>query len=160
MAPAPLVSSFLTAHQHIIGHSVPCSNDAHWFDDGSSVCHSYTNSYAKFSYPLHSEMTGHNGHGPKMVEGLCPFFGEGAGSPFNTISMGLKPTCMPGFILICPTIWPQYTNVTDRTDYGPIAYGERFTNGRPKTTWVVSSNKLARCDDASPKVLEKKNMRL
>jgi len=23
---------------------------------------------------------------------------------------------MPSFILICPTVWPQCTNVTDRTD--------------------------------------------
>jgi len=23
---------------------------------------------------------------------------------------------MPSFILIHPTVWPQYTNVTDRTD--------------------------------------------
>jgi len=27
-----------------------------------------------------------------------------------------RPTCMPSFILIRPTILPQYTNVTDRTD--------------------------------------------
>jgi len=26
------------------------------------------------------------------------------------------PTCMPSFILIRETVWPQYTNVTDRTD--------------------------------------------
>jgi len=26
-----------------------------------------------------------------------------------------RPTCMPSFILIRPTVWPQYTNVTDRT---------------------------------------------
>jgi len=25
-------------------------------------------------------------------------------------------TCMPSFISIRPTVWPQYTNVTDRTD--------------------------------------------
>jgi len=31
--------------------------------------------------------------------------------------------------LIHPTVWPQYTNVTDRQDRqdnGPIAYGEPF----------------------------------
>jgi len=28
---------------------------------------------------------------------------------------GLRPICKPSFILIHPTIWPQYTNVTDRT---------------------------------------------
>jgi len=48
---------------------------------------------------------------------------------------------MPSFTLIHPTVWPQYTNVTDRTDRqdrqtdnGLIAYRvNRFTNGRPKT---------------------------
>jgi len=44
---------------------------------------------------------------------------------------------MPSFILIHPTVWPQYTNVTDRThkqteqtDRQKTA--NRFTNGRPK----------------------------
>jgi len=30
------------------------------------------------------------------------------------------------YTLIHPTVWPQYTNVTDRTDNGPIAQGEPF----------------------------------
>ena len=29
---------------------------------------------------------------------------------------GPRHTCMPSFILIRPTVWPQCTNVTDRTD--------------------------------------------
>jgi len=28
--------------------------------------------------------------------------------------LGPRHTCMPSFILIRPTLWPQYTNVTDR----------------------------------------------
>jgi len=49
-----------------------------------------------------------------------------AGSPSNTMWSGPRPTCVPSFILIRPTVWPQCTNVTDRTDkpvgfYGPIA---------------------------------------
>ena len=32
----------------------------------------------------------------------------------NTMWPGPRPTCMPSFILIHPTVWPQYTNVTDR----------------------------------------------
>jgi len=59
---------------------------------------------------------------------LCPFRGGGAGSPPNTMCPGPRPTCMPSFILIRPTLWPQYTNLTDRqdrqtdrTDNGPIA---------------------------------------
>ena len=47
---------------------------------------------------------------------LCPFEGEGAGSPSNTSWPGPRSTCTPSFILIHPTVWPQYTNVTDRTD--------------------------------------------
>ena len=44
------------------------------------------------------------------------FLGRGAGSPSNTMWPGLRPTCMPSFILIHPTVWPQYTDVTDRQD--------------------------------------------
>jgi len=41
--------------------------------------------------------------------GLCPLFWEGAGrgSPFNTISLGSRPTFLPSGILIHPAIWPQ-----------------------------------------------------
>ena len=56
---------------------------------------------------------------------------EGAGSPSNTMSAGPRPTSVPSGILIHPTVWPQYTNVTDRqtdrrdrtdrTENGPIA---------------------------------------
>jgi len=65
--------------------------------------------------------------GRKLGRGLRPLFGEeGAGSPSNTMWPGQRPTGMPSFILIRPTVWPQYTNVTDRTgqtgqDNGPIA---------------------------------------
>ena len=41
--------------------------------------------------------------------------GGGAGSPSNTMWPGPRPTCVPSFILIRPTVWRQYTNVTDRT---------------------------------------------
>ena len=37
---------------------------------------------------------------------------EGAGSPSNTMWPGPKPTCMPSFIVIRPTV----CDVTDRTD--------------------------------------------
>ena len=57
---------------------------------------------------------GHNRHGRKL--GVPPGFGgEGAGSPSNTMWPGPMPTCMPSFILIHPTVWPSYTNVTGRT---------------------------------------------
>ena len=48
--------------------------------------------------------------------GAVPLWGGGAGSPSNTMWPGPRPTSMPGFILIRPTVWPQCTNVTDRQD--------------------------------------------
>jgi len=59
---------------------------------------------------------GRNRYGPKIGCGLCPFGGGGAGSPSETMWSGPRPTCMPSFILIRPTVWPQCTNVTDRTE--------------------------------------------
>ena len=55
---------------------------------------------------------GHDRHGPKTGGLLCPFLVGGAGSPSNTMWPGLRPTSAPSFILIHPTVWPQYTNVT------------------------------------------------
>ena len=59
---------------------------------------------------------GRNRYGRKLG-GCAPLgAGEGAGSPSNTMWPGPRPTCTPSFILIRPTVWPQYTNFTDRTD--------------------------------------------
>jgi len=47
---------------------------------------------------------------------------------------------MPSFILIHRTVWPQYTNVTDRQDRqdnGPIAWGEPFYKRSPKNGWIA-----------------------
>ena len=49
-------------------------------------------------------------------KGAVPFGGGRAGSPSNTMWPGPRPTCMPSFILIRQTVWPQNTNVTDRQD--------------------------------------------
>jgi len=54
---------------------------------------------------------GHNRHGPKI--GGCAPFG-GVGSPSKIMWLGPRSTTMPSFSLIHPTVWPQYTNVTDR----------------------------------------------
>ena len=73
--------------------------------------------------------------------GLCPFKGGGAGSPPNTMWPGPRPTCMSSFILIRPTVWPQCTNVTDRTgqtDNGPIAQGEPFYKRSPKNVILTA----------------------
>ena len=63
---------------------------------------------------------GHNRHGPKSGWAAVPLSVQGAGSPSNTMSPGLRPTSVPSGSLIHPTIWPQYTNITDRQDNGPI----------------------------------------
>ena len=47
--------------------------------------------------------------------GNCALWGGGSGSPSSTIWPGPRPTYLPSFILIRPTVWTQYTNVTDRT---------------------------------------------
>jgi len=43
----------------------------------------------------------------------APFRG-GAGSPCNTAPPGPRTISVPSGILIHPTVWSQYTNVTDR----------------------------------------------
>jgi len=79
---------------------------------------------------------GHNRHGSKIEDGrglLCPF--GAAGSPSNTVWPGPRPTSIPSGMLIHPTIWPQYTNVTDiqnRTDNDPVAQGKPFYKRSPK----------------------------
>jgi len=50
--------------------------------------------------------------GQKLWE-TVPLCG-GAGSPSNTTSPGPSSISVPSFISIHPTVWPQYTNVTDR----------------------------------------------
>jgi len=52
----------------------------------------------------------------KMGGLLYPFPRGGAGSPSNTMWPGPRPTSVSRFILIHPTVWPQYTNVTSRID--------------------------------------------
>ena len=55
--------------------------------------------------------------------GCAPFRGGNA-SPSNTMWHGPRLTFAPSGILVDPTVWPQYMNVTDRqdrTDNGPIA---------------------------------------
>jgi len=56
---------------------------------------------------------GHNGHGPKIYGGCAFLGGAAAGFPSNTMWPG-QGRGLTSFILIHPTIWPQYTNVIDR----------------------------------------------
>jgi len=50
--------------------------------------------------------------------GLCPpfFFGGGLGSHLTQMWPGRRPTSVPSVMLIHPTVWLQYTNVTSRQD--------------------------------------------
>ena len=58
---------------------------------------------------------GHNRYRPE-IGGCAPLGEGGARSPSNTMWPGSRPTCTPSFIVIHRTVWPQYTNVTDRTN--------------------------------------------
>jgi len=71
---------------------------------------------------------GHNTWAKNWEEGCNPL-GEGGWSPSNTMWPGPRPTSMPRFILIHPTVWPKYTIVTDRTDR---QQGEPFYKQSPK----------------------------
>ena len=51
--------------------------------------------------------------GRKLGGGAVPFLGELG--PYVTMWRGPRPTTVPSFTLIYPNVWPQYTNVTDRT---------------------------------------------
>ena len=68
--------------------------------------------------------------------GLCPFWERGSWVPnslSNTMWPGTRPTCMPSFILIRPTVWPQCTNVTDRTDRQTDGTDKRRTDSTGRT---------------------------
>ena len=81
------------------------------------------------------QLFGLNRHEPKT--GGCAPLGK-AGSTSNTMWPESKPTSMPNFILIHLTVWPQYTNATDRTT---VQYdrANRFINGCPRTglNWII-----------------------
>ena len=65
----------------------------------------------------------------KLGETPLPFGGGKLGLNVTQRGQGrgLPATCMQSFILIRPAVWPQYTNVTDRSDRqdrkddGPVA---------------------------------------
>ena len=46
--------------------------------------------------------------------GVVSLSGSGTWFPCYTMWLGLRPICAPSFIFIRPTVWPQYTNITDR----------------------------------------------
>jgi len=70
--------------------------------------------------------------------GAVPLWGSWVPMQHNVD--GPRPTSLPSFILIHPTVWSQYTNVTDRQDRqtrqdrqrSDSIKVNRFTNGHPK----------------------------
>jgi len=50
----------------------------------------------------------------RKVGAAVPFSVGELGSPSNTMWTGPRPTSVLSDIVIHPTVWPQYTNVTDR----------------------------------------------
>jgi len=74
--------------------------------------------------------------------GAMPLLGRGAATPSNTTSPGLRLTSVLSGILIHPADWPQYTNVTDRTDRqdnGPIAQGEPLYTRSPNDNVLMQT---------------------
>ena len=75
------------------------------------------------------------------------FWGGAAGSPSSTMCPWPRPTSMPSFILIRPTVWPQYTNITDRqTDRQTDRTGQdrtgQWSNSTERTVSQTVAQKL------------------
>ena len=87
----------------------------------------------------------HNRHGPK-IRGLWSLFGEGSGSPSNTMSPGLRHTFMPSGILIHPAFWLQQTWAETweamplGVELGP--YLTQCDRGRGQPPYQVSSSSV------------------
>jgi len=102
-----------TTHRPKIGGCAPFGGGRAGFPCNTICLGQGLPSYQVASWSI--QPFGHKGHGPKIGR-LCPFGGGGTGSPPNTIWSRPRPTCVSSFILIHPTVWPQYINVTDRQD--------------------------------------------
>jgi len=87
--------------------------------------------------------------------GAPPLWVKGAGSPCSIMWPGPRPTCMPSFILIRPTVRPQCTNVTDRQDrtdrqqsnsIGQSVFGRLFLKRFALCYWTVVLSCLSVCN--------------
>ena len=111
-----------------------------------------------------SKPLGHNRYGPQFIRTQawhCATLPGGTVSPSNTMWPGSRPTSISSGILVHPTVWPQYTNITNRqTDRHTDAQTERqtgqksinrenrFTNGRSKSRQLSQTfTSLHRCSD-------------
>jgi len=86
----------------------------------------------------------------RKLGALSSFEERGCWFSINNVARA-RPTCTPSFILIRPTVWPQYSNVTDRqahrqhrqdrqTNNFVAAKGERFYKRSPKIVQAASQN--------------------
>jgi len=53
------------------------------------------------------------------------------------------PSCVPSFVFIHPTVWPQYTNVTDKQDRTDVTGQDRQRSdmiGRTVSQTVAQQN--------------------
>ena len=127
-------------HRHILDHTAYMqvllayfSNDSSWVSVWHNVAWAEAYLPTKWNFDPSSRLATTD-MGRKL--GLCPFGEMELDPPSNTMWPG------PSFILIhpIPTVWPQYTNVTDmtdrQTDDGPIAYGEPFYKRSPKNLLI------------------------
>ena len=73
------------------------------------------------------------------MEGCCAPLGR-PGSSTNTMWPGPRPTSIPSGILINPTVWPQYANVTDTQDRTDRQRSNRI--GRPFFQTVAQKSSL------------------
>ena len=87
---------------------------------------------------------GHKRYGPKI--GGCVPLGEGELGP-HLSQCGPRPTCMLSFILIHPTVWPQYTKVKDSTD----RTGQDRQTDRQTRVWWYRANRIT---NGRPKIFK------
>ena len=82
----------------------------------------------------HSDRHGPNPHGPKSGRGLLrPFSWCELGPHLTQCRLGGGTFVWSGILLIQPTLWPQYTNVTGQTGHRLSNLGRTVTcNGLPK----------------------------
>ena len=79
----------------------------------------------------------------RKLRGGCASLGEGELAPRLTRcgqGRGLPGTCMPSFILIHRTVWPQCANVTGRTDRTDRQADRQWTDSIERTVLQRSPN--------------------
>jgi len=93
---------------------------------------------------------GHNRHGLK-IKGLWPFLGGELGPHLKIMWHGPRPNSTSSGILIHPTVWQQYTNVTDRNDRETMVQQDRANRLQTVAQKpTVQIQELSSCWDGRP----------